>query len=130
MSKNNYNCLRGLDDKYGRWDEIRRDILNRKLKIGQNRKQTGSDTEEEDDHDDDEEMPEEIGTPTPKIYDTFERDGRYAPIRINLEEDALQLHTDGEISGENLKTNIRRSARDSKKPNRCGTIPYTGTIWG
>ena len=62
-------------------------------------------------------MPEEVGTPTPKIYDTSERDGRYAPIRTNPEEDALQLDTDGEISGENLKTTIRRSARDSKKPN-------------
>ena len=48
----------------------------------------------------------------------------------NPEEDALQLHTDGEISGENLKTNIRRSSRDSKKPNRYGTIRYTGNLWG
>ena len=108
-----------------------RDILNGKLKIVQNRKQTASDTEEEDDYDDDEEMPEEIGTPTPKVYDTSERDGRYAPIRTNTEEeDALQLHTDGKISGENMKTKIRRSTRDSKKPNRYGTIPYTGNFWG
>ena len=76
-------------------------------------------------------MPEEIGTPTPKVYDTSERDGGYAPIRTNPEEeDALQLHTDGEISGENIKTKIRRSTRDSKKPNRYGTIPYTGSFWG
>ena len=74
-------------------------------------------------------MPEEIGTPTPKLYDTSERDRRYAPIRTNPEEDALQLHTDGEISGENSKTNIRRSTRDSEKPNRYGTIPYTGKFW-
>ena len=60
-------------------------------------------------------MTEGIGTPTPKIYDTSERDGLYAPIRTNPEEGALQLHTDGEISGENLKANIKRSARDSKK---------------
>ena len=90
------------------------------MKIVQNRKQTGRDTEE-DDYDDDENMPEEIGTPTPKIYDTSERDGRYAPIRTNPEEDALQLHTDGEMSGENLKTNIRRSARDTLE---CTGKPY------
>ena len=59
-------------------------------------------------------MPEEIGTP--KIYDTSERDGRYAPIRTNPEkEDTLQLQTDGEISGEKIKTKNRRSTRDSKK---------------
>ena len=53
--KNRY-CLRGLDGKYGRWDEILRDILNGKLKykIGK----TDSETEDEDDDDDDEEMPE------------------------------------------------------------------------
>ena len=100
------------------------------MKIVQNRKQTASDTEEEDDYDDGEEMPKEIGTPTPKIYDTSERDGRYASIRTKSEEDALQLHTDGEISGENMNTEIRRSTRDSKKPNRYGTISYTGNFWG
>ena len=74
-------------------------------------------------------MPE-IGTPTPKVYDTSERDGRYTPIRTNPEEDALQLHTDGEISGENIEKSIRLSTRDSKKTNRYGTIPYTGNFWG
>ena len=99
------------------------------MKTVQNKKSTGSDTEEEDEDDDDEEMPEETGTPTPKVYDTSKRGGRYEPIPTNPEEDALQLHTDGEISGENLKTNIRRSSRDSKKPNRYGTITYTGNFW-
>ena len=65
-------------------------------------------------------MPEETGTP--KVYDPSERYGRYAPIRINPEEDALQLHTDGEISGENLKTNTRRSSRDRRKP--VDTVAY------
>ena len=112
-------------------DEILRDILNGKLKIVQNQKQTASDTEEEDDYDDDEEMSEENGTPTPKIYDTSERDGRFTPIRTNPEEeDALQLHTDVEISGEKINTKRRRSTRDSKKPNRYGTIPHTGNFWG
>ena len=51
----NRHCLRGLDGKYGRWDEILRDIQNGKLKIVQNRK-TDSETEDDDD-DEDEEMP-------------------------------------------------------------------------
>ena len=42
-------------------------------------------------------MLEETGTPT--VYDTSEEDGRYVPIRINPAEDALQLHTDSEITG-------------------------------
>ena len=99
--------------------------MNGKLK---NRKATDTDTEEDDDDEDDEEVPEEIGTP--KTYDTSERDGRYAPILTNPEEDARQIHTDGEIPGENLESNIRRSNRNSKKPNRFGTIPYTGSFWG
>ena len=130
INPKNRHCLRGLDGKYGRWDEILRDILNGKLKLVKTRKTATSDTEEEDDYDEDEEMPEEIGAPTPKVYDTSERDGRYIPIRTNPEEDALQLHTDGEISGEKIETNIRRSTRDSKNPNRYGTIPYTGNFWG
>ena len=96
------------------------------MKIVQNRKPLGSDTDKENE-DDDEEMPEKTGTP--KVYDTSEQDGRYAPIRTIPEEDALQLHTDREMSGENLKTNIRRSSRVSKKPNRYGTLPYTGNFW-
>ena len=79
--------MRGLNGKYGRWDEILRDILNGKLKIVQNPKQPESDTE--DDDDDDEEMPEETGTPT-KVYDTSERDRNYVPIRTTSEEDAYK----------------------------------------
>ena len=59
-----------------------------KLKIVQNRKSTGSDTEEADEDDDGEEMPGDTGTPTPKVYDTSEQGGRYEPIRTNPEEDA------------------------------------------
>ena len=74
----NRHCLRGLDGKYGKWDEILRNILNGKLRIVQNKKQTETETEDEDDDDDDdEEMPEEAR----KTYDTSERGGRYAPIR-------------------------------------------------
>ena len=50
----------------------------------------------------------------------------------NGKEDALQIYTDGETTGENLENQnqIRRSNRNSKKPNRYGSIPYTGNFWG
>ena len=38
ITPKNRHCLRGLDGKYGKWDEILRDILNRKLRIVQNKK--------------------------------------------------------------------------------------------
>ena len=113
----NRHCLRGLDGKYGRWDEILRDMLNGKLKIVQNRK-TDSETEDDDD-DEDEEMPEETGNIT---YDTSERNGKYVPIQTNPEDDAIQIHTEDEISGENLEHNIRRSNRKLK--NRLDTVVY------
>ena len=128
INPKNRHSLRGLNGKYGRWDEILRDILNGKLKIVQNPEQPESETEDEDD-DDDEEMPEESGTPT-KVYNTSERNGSYVPIRTSPEEDALQIYTDGEMTGENLENQIRRSNRISKKPNRYGSIPYTGNFWG
>ena len=145
INPKNRHCLRGLDEKYGRWDEILRDILNGKLKIVQNKKRAESNTDDDDDDEDDEEMPEETGTPI--VYDTSEKDGRYVPIRKNPEEDALQLHTDSKITGEKLKTQIGRTNRESKKPNRHGSIPVywkflgmkykcltytiyiTGTVW-
>ena len=123
----NRHCLRGLDGKYGRWDEILRDILNGKLKIVQNRKTSVSETEDEDD-DDDEEMPEETGN---RSYDTSERGSRYEPIRTNPEEDVIQIHTYGEISqGENIENKTRRSNRNTTKSNRYGCIPCTGNFWG
>ena len=126
INPKNRHCLRGLDGKNGRWDGILRDILNGKLKIVQNRKATNTETEDDDDEDD-EDVPEEIGTP--KTLDTSERGGKYIPIRTNPEKDALQIHTDGEIPGENLENKVRRSNRNGKKPNRYGTVPYTGNFW-
>ena len=120
INPKNRHCLRGPGGKFGRWDDILRDILHRNLKIIYNGKATDSDTEEDDDDEDDEEMPDKIGTP--KVYDSSERGGRYAVVRTNPEEGALQIHTDGEISGEYLKTNIRRSNRNSK--NRKDTAVY------
>ena len=102
--------------------------MNGKLKIVQNRKATDTDTEEDDEDEDDEKMPEEIRTPN--RYDTSERDGRNAPKRTNPQEDALQIHNDGEIPDENLETNIWRSNQNSKKSKRYGTIPYIGSFWG
>ena len=128
INPENRHCLRGLDGNYGCWDEILRDILNGKLKIVQNKKRAESDTDGDDDDEDDEEMPEETGTPT--LYYTSERDGRYMRIRTNPEQNTLQLHTDSEIPFENSRTQIRRSNRDSKRPNRYGGIPYTGNFWG
>ena len=101
---------------------------NGKLKIVQNRKVSVSETEDEDD-DDDEEMPEEIGSRT---YDTSERNGRYQPIQTNPEEDTIQIHTDGDEipQGENTDNKKRRSSRNINKPNRYGSVPYTGNFWG
>ena len=118
----NHHCLRGLDGKYGRWDEILRDILNGKLKIVQSRKTSVSEIEDEDD-DDDEEMPEETGN---RNYDTSERDARYEPIRTNPEKDVIQIQTDGEIpQGENIENKTRRSNRNTNKTDRYGCISYT-----
>ena len=124
INPKNRHCLRGLDGKYGRWYEILRDILNGKLKIVQNKKRAESETDDDDEDEDDEEMQEETGTPI--VYDTSERDGRYAPIRTNPEEDTLQLNTDSKMPGENLETQLRRSNRDSKKPNRYGRLKLLG----
>ena len=128
INPKNRHCLRGSGKKFGRWDEIFRDILNGKLKIVQNKKQAESEADDDDEDEDDEETPEETGTPI--VYDTSERDGRYVPIRTKPEEDTLQLHTDSEMLGENSESQIRRSNRNSKKPNRYGSIPYTGNFWG
>ena len=116
----NRHCLRGLDGKYGRWDEILRDILNGKFNSVQNRKRSDYETEDEEDDDEDEEIPETIGITT---YDTS-----IVPIQTNTEEDAIQIHTEGEIPGENFEHNIRRSNRTINKPNRYGSIPYTGNF--
>ena len=96
IQPNNRYCPRGLDGKYGRWDEILRDILNVKHKIVQNRKRSDSETEDGKDNDEDEEMPEATGN---KTYDTSERNGKYTPIETNP-EDVIQIHTGGEVSGE------------------------------
>ena len=104
------HCLRGLDDKYGKWYEIG---LFRK-------KRTETDPENDDDDDDeDEEVPEESGL----VYETPERGGRYEPIRTDPENYALQKHTDGEIpQDENWKFNIRRSYPTEMSINRISTV--------
>ena len=72
-------------------------------------------------------MPEVTGD---IIYDTFERNGSYVPIQTNPEEDAIQIHTEDEISGELLDNKIRRSNRKTNKPNRYGGLSYTRNFWG
>ena len=74
----NRHCIRGLDGKYIRWDEIVVDIIRGKLK-----KRSDSESEGDDDNEDDEDMPQETGAP--KVYDTYEDDRRYATIRTNPE---------------------------------------------
>ena len=66
----------------------------------QNKKHTETETEDEDD----EEIPEDAG----KTYDTSEKDGRYAPIQTDPENDVIQIHTDGEMRNRvrTLKINI------------------------
>ena len=84
INHKNRHCLRGLDGKYGRWDEILRDILNGKLKIVQNKKRAESETDDDDEDGDDEETPEETGTPI--VYETCEETGdtcQYGPTRKN-----------------------------------------------
>ena len=127
INPKNRHCLRGLNGINGRFDEILRDISNRKLMIVQNQKQPENDTE--GNSDDDEEMPKETGTPT-KVYHTSERDRNYIPIRTSPEEDAIQIYTDGAMTGENLEKQINRSNRYSEKPNGYGSIPYTENVWG
>ena len=102
INPKNWNCLRGLGAKNGRWDEILRDILDGQLKNCSNKKRADSDTDDDDDDDDNGEIPEE--TRTPIIYETSEKDGRHVSKRTNPDEDALQIHTDGEISGEISET--------------------------
>ena len=94
INPKNRHCLRGLNGKYGRWDEILRDILNGKLKIVQN-----PESETEDEDDDDEEMPEETGTPI-KVYDTSERNGSYNNRKVRP------------------KTKMTTTKRSRKKPER------------
>ena len=96
--------------KYCTWDEVLPDIFNGKLRIVRN-KRAETDTEDEGDDidEDDEEKPDEVG----------KRDGTYAPIRTDPENDFIQLHLDGEIpQGEEESTNkIGRSDRNTNKPD-------------
>ena len=71
-------------------------------------------------------MREEVG----KTYDTSAREGRYAPIRTDPENDVIQIHTDREMpQGENFENKNRRSNRNTNKPNRYGSIPYRENFW-
>ena len=55
-----------------------------------------------------------------QTYDISEQNGKYIPIQTNPEDNAIQIHTDGEIPGENTETIIQRSNRNVNKPNRYG----------
>ena len=112
--------------KYGRLDEILRDILNGKPKIVQNRTKSECDTEDEDD-DYEEDMPEE--TPN-RTYDT----SKWMAItnrhgQLTSPEEVIQIGTDGEIPQvENIENEIRRLSRNTNRPNRYGIVPCTATF--
>ena len=127
ITPKNGHRLRGLDGKYRKWDEILCDILNRKLRIVQNKNCTETDSEDDEDDDDEEvEKSEETG----RVYETSESVGRYEPIQTDPENDSLQIHTDGEIpQGENLKFSIRRLNRKINKSNRSDSVPYQGNFY-
>ena len=117
------HCLRGVDGKYIQWNEILRDVLNRKLKIMQNKK-TKIDTEGEEGEVEDEEGDFEN-------HGTSEKDG-YRPITTSP-EDELNLYTDGElITGENKESiittgNKNLDSQTGKVKNRIDTggVTYT-----
>ena len=69
ITPQNRHCLRGLDGKYGKWEEILREIFNGKLRIAQNKK-TETETKDKDDEidEDDKEIPDQLG----KSYDASE----------------------------------------------------------
>ena len=93
----------------------------------QNRTQSESDNKD-DDEDEEEEMSDETGNRT---YDKSERDGPFEPIRTSPQKDVIRIHTDGEIPhGNNIENKIRRSCRNTNKPNRDCSITCSGTFWG
>ena len=128
ITPKNRHYFRGVDGKYIQWNEILRDVLNRKLKIVLN-KRTESDSESEEGKIEDEKNDFEN-------HDTFEANGCYRPITTST-EDELNLHTDGklnlgEIKTEDIRTEnekVRRSNLESKQPNRYGGL-HTVEIFG
>ena len=67
-------------------------FFNLKIEDCPNREKTKPDTEDGNDTDDEWEIPEATGE---RLYDTFERDECYMPIRTNPENDVIQIYTDG-----------------------------------
>ena len=57
------------------------------------------------------------------------RTTRYISLKTNPEDDARNIHTDGENSGENIEPEIRRSNRNVDKSNRYGSEPYIKIFW-
>ena len=96
----------GHDGKYGKWDEILRDILNGKLRIVQNKKHTETETEDEDQDEDDEETPEK---PERRMTHRRKMDGmlrykqtpimmsyKYTPMEKCLRVRILKITIDGQ----------------------------------
>ena len=81
-----------------------------------NKKHTETETEDEDE--DDEEIPEDAG----KTYDTSEKDGRYAPIQTDPENDVIQIHTDGEMPPRVRTLKINIDGQTETQINRIDTV--------
>ena len=55
-------------------------------------------------------MPEDTG----RNYDTSERDGVYAPIHTDPDNDVLQIHTDGEKQQGEISTTKYKSLKPKR----------------
>ena len=59
-------------------------------------------------------LPEDLPMTRPSIADIYP--GRYIRIQTNTKGDTILIHTDEEISNENLEPEIRRLNRNVNKP--------------
>ena len=117
----NRHCLRCLDGKYGKRNEILKNIRNGISENAQNETTENYSEEDDDDDDEDNAMSEDIG----KNYDTSEKDGRCIPICADPQEDVIQIHTDEEtLQVENSTITTLRSRRTLHKSCRYGGVPY------
>ena len=83
-------CLRDLDGKYGKWNEIVRGILNEKPRIVQKKRRPKQIRKTKMMKMMMKKFPEESG----EVCDTSEKDRRFALIRAHPENDVILIHAD------------------------------------